>query len=153
VITLATLSDGDILAALKTGAIKIAPFSEASLSPAGYDLRAGRTFTIPLRKVELLYTMERIELPADLSGQIFMRSSFAREGLVGSFALVDPGFRGQLTLTFLNMGKADVAIAEGERIAQLVLTRLESPAKKPYSGRYQDSKGSVGSKRNFSSNM
>jgi deoxycytidine triphosphate deaminase len=54
-----------------------------------------------------------------------------------------------LTLAFLNMGKGDVVIAKGERIAQLVLGRLETPAKKPYSGRYQDSKGSVGSKRNF----
>jgi dCTP deaminase len=150
---MATLSDCGILAALKSGAIKITPFSEASLSPAGYDLRAGKAFTIPVGKVELVHTMERVELPADLSGQMLIRSSFAREGLVGSFALVDPGFRGQLTLAFLNMGKADVAIAEGERIAQLVFSRLETPAEKPYSGRYQDSKGSVSSKRNFSSAM
>jgi dCTP deaminase len=147
--TMATLSDCDILGALKSGSMKISPFSAPSLSAAGYDLRAGATFTIPLGKIELVHTMERVELPADIAGQILIRSSFAREGLVGSFALVDPGFRGQLTLAFLNMGKTDVAIAEGERIAQLVLTRLETPAKKPYSGRYQDSKGSVESKRNF----
>lgn len=146
---MATLSDRDILAALKSGAVTIAPFSAPSLSPAGYDLRAGMAYAIPVGKVELVHTMERVELPADIAGQIFIRSSFAREGLVGSFALVDPGFRGQLTLAFLNMGKADAAIAEGERVAQLVLTRLESPAEKPYAGRYQDSKGSVESKRNF----
>lgn len=146
---MATLSDHDILAALKGGGVKISPFSEPSLSPAGYDLRAGAAFTVTVGKVELVHTLERVELPADIAGQIMIRSSFAREGLVGSFALVDPGFRGQLTLAFLNMGKSDVTIAEGERIAQLVLTRLETPAEKPYSGRYQDSKGSVESKRNF----
>lgn len=150
---MATLSDRDILAALRSGALKIAPFSAPSLSPAGYDLRAGAAFKIPLGKVELVHTMERVELPADMVGQILIRSSFAREGLVGSFALVDPGFRGQLTLAFLNMGKTDAAIAEGERVAQLILARLENPAEKPYSGRYQDSKGPVESKRNFSSAM
>jgi dCTP deaminase len=147
--TMATLSDRDLLAAIKCGSLKIDPFSEEALSPAGYDLRAGEVFTISRGMIELVHTMERVELPADLCGQLFIRSSFAREGLVGSFALVDPGFRGQLTLAFLNMGKGDVVIAKGERIAQLVLGRLETPAKKPYSGRYQDSKGSVGSKRNF----
>lgn len=147
--TVATLSDRDILAAIDGGKLKIAPFSRDSLSSAGYDLRAGRAFTVPAGRVELLHTMERVEMPDDLAGQLFIRSSFAREGLVGSFALVDPGFRGQLTLAFLNMGKADATVGEGERIAQLVFSRLETPSEKPYSGRYQDSRGSVSSKRNF----
>jgi dCTP deaminase len=143
------LSDHDLLAAIKCGSLKIDPFSEASLSPAGYDLRAGEGLTISRGAIELVHTMERVELPADLCGQLFIRSSFAREGLVGSFAFVDPGFRGQLTLAFLNMGKGDVVIAKEERVAQLLLSRLETPAEKPYSGRYQDSRGPVGSKRNF----
>jgi dCTP deaminase len=146
---MASLSDRDLLAAIKCGSLKIDPFSEASLSPAGYDLRAGDGVTISRGAMELVPTMERVEIPAYLCGQLFIRSSFAREGLVGSFALVDPGFRGQLTLAFLNTGKVDVVMAKGERIAQLVLSRLETPAEKPYSGRYQDSKGSVGSKRDF----
>lgn len=146
---MAALSDRDVVAAIKSGALMIEPFSQASLSPAGYDLRAGEAYVINKGKVELIHTMERVGLPADLCGHLFIRSSFAREGVVGSFALVDPGFRGQLTLAFLNMGVEDVAIAKGERIAQLVLERLETPAEKPYEGRYQDSKGSVGSKRNF----
>ncbi len=144
-----TLSDRDIREAMKSGSLKITPYSGLSLSPAGYDLRAGKAFTIPAGEMALLHTMERVELPADLIGQILIRSSFAREGLVGSFALVDPGFRGQLTLAFMNMGKEGVAIARGERIAQLILSRLENPPRKPYSGHYQDSRGSVRSKRVF----
>lgn len=144
-----TLSDGDLLAAIASKDLKIDPLSGACLSAAGYDLRAGEAYVIPRGGMELIHTMERVELGPALCGLLFIRSSFAREGMVGSFALVDPGFRGQLTLAFHNMGRGDVAIAKGERIAQLVLNRLESPAKKPYSGRYQDSRGTVGSKRNF----
>lgn len=143
------LSDRDITVEIMSGTLKIDPFSEASLSSAGYDLRAGEEYAILNGEMKLVHTMERVELPADLGGQLFIRSSFAREGLVGSFALVDPGFRGQLTLAFLNMGKGNVAIAKGERIAQLVLSRLTTPSEKPYSGRYQNSKGPVRSKRNF----
>lgn len=144
-----TLSDRDLTAAVRSGSLTIDPYSEASLSPAGYDLRAGEDYSIRKGETVLVHTMERVGLPADLCGRLFIRSSFAREGVIGSFALVDPGFRGQLTLALVNMGKGDVRIVKGERVAQLVLDRLETPAEKPYRGRYQDSQGSVGSKRNF----
>lgn len=144
-----TLSDRDIAAAVKSGSLRIDPFSKASLSPAGYDLRAGEAYSIRRGETVLVHTMERVGLPADLRGSLFIRSSFAREGVVGSFALVDPGFRGQLTLAMINMGGGDVMIGKGERVAQLVMDRLETPAERPYQGRYQDSQGSVGSKRDF----
>ncbi len=143
------LSDGDIVDEIRLGGLRIDPFSEASLSSAGYDLRSGDDYIIPRGELVLVHTLERVELPAYLSGQLFIRSSFAREGLVGSFALVDPGFQGQLTLAILNMGKGGVTIAKGERVAQIVMTRLATPSLKPYSGRYQNSKGPIGSKRNF----
>lgn len=147
--TMATLSDKGIVGAIKRGVLRIEPFEESSLSPAGYDLRAGEAYIIPPGNAKLIHTMERVELSSALCGQLFLRSSFAREGMVGSFALVDPGFRGQLTLAVHNLGEKEISIAKGERVAQLVLCRLENPAAKPYAGRYQDSIGPVGSKRNF----
>lgn len=146
---MATLSDKGIVGAIKHGDLRIEPFEESSLSPAGYDLRAGEDYTIPPGKAKLIHTIERVELSSTLCGQLFLRSSFAREGMVGSFALVDPGFRGQLTLAVHNLGEKEISIAKGERVAQLVLCRLGKPAAKPYAGRYQDSIGAVGSKRNF----
>lgn len=143
------LSDAEILECLCSGELRIDPFSDKSLSPAGYDLRNGASTAIDVGKQSLLRTMERLEMGPSICGQIYIRSSFAREGLVGSFAFIDPGFKGQLTLAFINMGISRVEIAEGERIAQVVFNKMGSSSSKPYSGRYQNSIGTVSSKRNF----
>jgi dCTP deaminase len=143
------LSDAEILECLRSGELKIEPFSDKSLSPAGYDLRNGSPIAIDRGKQGLLHTMERLEIGPAICGQIYIRSSFAREGLLGSFAFIDPGFKGQLTLAFTNMGEPTVKIAAGERIAQVVFNKMARPSSKPYSGKYQDSIGTVSSKRNF----
>ncbi|MDH4221474.1 MAG: dCTP deaminase, partial [Candidatus Bathyarchaeota archaeon] len=65
----------------------------------------------------------------------------------GSFAVVDPGFRGQLTLNLHNAGEKEITIKEGEPIVQIVFHKLGSPAKKGYRGLYQNSRGIVPSKR------
>jgi len=146
---MAVLSDSGILALLKNGELSIDPFSEACLSPAGYDVRSADGAEIPSRGQALISTVERVSLGPSLCGQILLRSSFAREGLIGSFALIDPGFRGQLTLSLANLGPEPVRISPGERVAQVVFMKLETPPMRLYSGRYQDSAGTVGSRRFF----
>jgi dCTP deaminase len=143
------LSDVEILECLHSGELRIDPFSDKSLCPAGYDLRNGAPIAIDIGKQGLLHTMERLEVGPSICGQIYIRSSFAREGLVGSFAFIDPGFKGQLTLAFVNMGGSTVKILEGERIAQVVFNKMARSSSKPYSGKYQNSTGTVSSKRNF----
>jgi deoxycytidine triphosphate deaminase len=61
--------------------------------------------------------------------------------------LVDPGFRGQLTISLFNGGKKAIRLKAGERFAQLTLLRLARQAATKYEGRYQDSRGVVGSRR------
>ncbi len=146
-------SDCDIVAAIASGAISISPFAEQSLSSSGYDLRSAVEVMMPPGGSALIHSVERVGLSPSLCAQIFIRSSFAREGIVGSFALVDPGFNGQLTLRVANLGASTVRIGEGERVAQLVFYRLQTPSSRPYAGRYQDSSGTVGSRRNFASDM
>jgi dCTP deaminase len=143
------LSDAEILECLRSGELRIDPFSDKSLSPAGYDLRNDAQMAIDIGKQGLLHTMERLEMGPSICGQIYIRSSFAREGLVGSFAFIDPGFQGQLTLSLINLGGATVEITEGERIAQVVFNKMSRSSSKPYSGRYQNSTGTVSSKRHF----
>ena len=143
------LSNSDILAHLQSGGLKIEPFASESLSSAGYDLRSGVAVKIMPGGTSLVHTMETVELGPSICGQLFIRSSVAREGLLGSFALVDPGFRGQLTLLLANLGPSAVGIARGERLAQIVFVKLHKVSTKPYSGRYQNSVGTMGSKRGF----
>ena len=143
------LSDSQILDALKTGELKLEPSDiSACLNPAGYDLRIAKTVVVKPKHYELVATLETVELGLNVVATLHIRSSLAREGLIGSFAVVDPGFRGQLTLNLHNVGEKEVTLKEGERIVQIMFHHLGSSAKKGYNGSYQNSKGIIKSRRN-----
>lgn len=141
------LSDEEILRHLKKGEIKITPLETSCLNPAGYDLRSSSDVVMKPKQYELIATLETVELGLKVTGSLHIRSSLAREGIIGSFAVVDPGFRGQLTLNLHNDGQREIIIRQGEPIVQIVFHKLGSMARKGYSGLYQDSKGIVPSKR------
>lgn len=147
------LSDKSIIKCIEQGLLKIDPYSTACLSPSGYDLRSGIDVSLPGGACSLVNTLERVELSSSIAGQLFIRSSFAREGIIGSFGFVDPGFKGQLTVLIANLGTGEVLIRKGERFLQMVFHKLDSPSSRPYAGKYQDSNGIVQSRRNFQSNM
>jgi dCTP deaminase len=142
------LSDAEILEHLETGEVKLEPFERSCLNPAGYDLRCSQTVVLKPKQYELVATMETVELGLRVAAFLHIRSSLAREGVVGSFAVVDPGFRGQLTLNLHNVSEKEVTLREGERIVQIVFHNLGGAARKGYSGSYQNSKGIVSSRRN-----
>ena len=141
------LSDAEIRDALTVKNLVIDPLDETSLSPAGYDLRMSAEVMLAPSEHRLVATMERVELGRDLVGILHIRSSLAREGILASLALVDPGFRGQLTISLFNSGRKMIQLKAGERFVQLTFLRLGRQAAVKYEGRYQDSLGVVGSRR------
>ncbi len=140
------LSDREITAAIKTGQLRIRP-RIARLNPAGADLRIDRDLTLKPGQRTLAASVERVELSDKFLGILHIRSSLAREGVIASLALVDPGFRGQLTVSLYNAGDRQVKLRRGERFIQLSLLRLGEVATQGYSGRYQGSRGVVKSRR------
>lgn len=82
----------------------------------------------------LASTAETIAIPTHLVGQINGRSSWARKGLIvhTTAGFIDPGFRGQITLELKNVGHDVLTLHEGDRICQLVLMHMTSPALRPY---------------------
>jgi dCTP deaminase len=141
------LSDSEIRDALTEKNLVIDPLDEAGLNPAGYDLRLSAEVVLAESEHRLVATMERVELGRDLVGILHVRSSLAREGILASLALVDPGFRGQLTISLFNSGEKSIHLRAGEKFVQLTLLRLGRRAATKYEGRYQDSQGVVSSRR------
>ncbi len=142
--------------------VLIEPFDESSLQPAGYDLRVGweaylngemidvkmaGKVIIPPKTHALILTLERIKLPDNVMGDMKLRSSLAREGLLGGFAWVDPGWDGKLTLAVFNSADKPVELFYGERFVQIAFIRLEEAPKHPYRGNYQGSDRLALSKR------
>ncbi len=140
------LSDVEITRAIKTKQVRILPKS-GRLNPGGVDLRTDRNILLEPGHQTLVATIERVELSENFLGILHIRSSLAREGVIASLALVDPGFQGQLTVSLYNAGDRSVRLARGERFIQLSLLRLGTPALHTYSGNYQNSRGVVESRR------
>lgn len=154
---MAVLSDADILAARAKGELAIEPFLEKSLTPNGYDVsidevalpstnvrvRDGVAHVPPLTRFAVS-TKETVTLGPRLAAQIWLRTTWARRGVVASFGMVDAGFSGTLTFGALNASDAALDLPIGERFAQLVFLTLVSGASATYekrSGTYQGQRG------------
>ena len=99
---------------------------------AGYDVASAEPDLV-LRPGErrALRTGLAFELPPGLEMQVRPRSGLAlRHGvtLPNAPGTVDPDYRGELLVILHNVGDEPVAIARGERVAQLVFSRFETPA-------------------------
>ena len=140
---LTVLSDVDIEARIKDRTLILDPFEPDCLNGGGYDLRIDLDATILPGQGKLVATLERVELSEDLVGTLHIRSSMARAGIIGSLALIDPGFRGQLTILLYNSRAEEFALKRGDRFLQLAFHLLSTKARLPYRGRYQDSQGIV----------
>ena len=143
---MAVLADVEIEERIKAGSLVIAPFDDRCLSGAGYDLRLSEGMAIPAGQNKLVATLERVGLGEDLVGTLHLRSTLARSGVIGSLALVDPGFRGQLTVSLFNAGRKHFKMKRRERFLQIVFHRLGVKTARPYAGKYQDSQGIVHSR-------
>lgn len=151
------LPDHEILARLRAGTLVITDYSDASLTPNGYDLRIAEVFvpasgtrssegtvTVPPGERFYVSTVERVELPPDLAGQLWLRTSWMRKGVLAGLGKVDAGFQGTLTFMGLNASHEVLEVQIGARFVQMVLETLHSPASVTYerrSGNYQNEKG------------
>jgi dUTP pyrophosphatase len=98
---------------------------------AGLDLHAVEAATIAPGERLSVGTGIAIELPSRTAGLVLPRSGLAtRHGitLVNAPGLIDAGYRGEVRVLLLNTDPRETfEIAPGDRIAQLVITRIESP--------------------------
>jgi len=137
------LSDTEIEECIKDGQLAITPFDQSCLNGAGYDLRLSEDTAIMPGHNQLVATLERVELNERLVGTLHIRSTLARAGVIASLAIVDPGYRGQLTILLFNSGERTFSMSKDGRFVQMSVHRLGVKTRRPYAGRYQDSQGIV----------
>ncbi len=93
-------------------------------------------------KFILAHTVEYIDMPEDVSGWVKDKSTNARCGLAVQNTVLEPGWRGQVTLEVTNHGPVPIKLLAGAGIAQIQFIRCV-PCDNPYDGKYQDQKGVV----------
>ena len=107
------------------------PPARAHADDAGYDLHANEEATVGAGERASVGTGVALEIPDGWAGLVLPRSGLAAEHgitLVNTPGLIDPGYRGEVRVLMLNTDRsADFQVNRGDRIAQLVLVRFESP--------------------------
>ena len=107
------------------------PPTRAHDDDAGYDLHASEAATIGPGERASVGTGIAVAIPEGHAGLVLPRSGLAaRHGITlpNAPGLIDSGYRGELRVLLLNTDRGEAfEIASGERIAQLVIARVESP--------------------------
>jgi dUTP pyrophosphatase len=99
-------------------------------SAAGMDLRADLDAPVTIKPLErlLIPTGLFIELPHLTEAQIRPRSGLAfKHGItiLNSPGTIDADYRGEIKILLVNLSKEEFVIQDGERIAQMVISRHE----------------------------
>jgi dCTP deaminase len=151
------LSDMDIKRCIQKNELGIEPFVEKNLTPNGYDLSIDEIFIrktdehikegmakIPAQTWFAISTKEFVKMGSKITSQLWIRSSYARKGVMASFGKVDAGFHGTLTISCFNSNDEPLEIPIGDRFCQIVFENMQSAPSELYdkkSGNYQNQKG------------
>lgn len=97
---------------------------------AGMDLRANILEPITLRPLEraIVKTGLFMELPLGFEAQVRPRSGLAaKKGItvLNSPGTIDADYRGEIGVILVNLSNEDFIIENGERVAQMVITKHE----------------------------
>jgi dUTP diphosphatase len=106
------------------------PPAQAHEGDAGYDLHAAEGLTIAPGERASVGTGIAVAIPEGQAGLVIPRSGLAsRHGIsvVNAPGLIDSGYRGELRVLLLNTDRQQpFSVEPGDRIAQLVLVRVEA---------------------------
>lgn len=101
-----------------------------TLGAAGMDLYANIPHETTLHKGEIKVISSGIciSIPKGYEAQIRPRSGLAAKhgiGLVNSPGTIDSDYRGEILIIMINYGDKDFVINRGDRIAQMVINKVE----------------------------
>ena len=112
---------------------------------AGYDLCAAQSCTIPAGGKGLVKTGISVQFPTGLYARIAPRSGLALKKFIDVGAgVVDADYRGEVGVVLFNHGDQDFEVKMGDRIAQLILEKISTPAVEEVSGLDETVRGSGG---------
>lgn len=85
----------------------------------------------------LVTTIEKVNLPQNLTANFWLRSTLYRSGIILSGGNVAPGYRGELSFLLYNAGNAEVEIELGARIIHILFYEISGDSHS-YRGQWQD---------------
>ena len=104
-------------------------YAHGPAEDAGMDLRATEPVVLQPGLPVAVPTGLALELPAGYEAQIRPRSGLAlKHGITvpNAPATIDPGYRGELKVILLNLGREAYQVQTGDKIAQMVIAKYEA---------------------------
>lgn len=104
--------------------------SYATSGSSGMDLRAAikEDITIKPFETKLIPTNLAVEIPEGYEGQVRPRSGLAAKNFItvlNTPGTIDSDYRGEIKIILTNFGDKEFVIKRGDRIAQLVISKVE----------------------------
>jgi len=115
---------------LPAAGVDLPPPARGTPHAAGYDVRSAEAVALQPGERRLVGTGFALELPQHLECQVRPRSGLAlKHGITlpNSPGTIDPDYRGEIRVILHNTGSEPFHIERGDRIAQLVFARFETP--------------------------
>ena len=102
--------------------------TRGSSGAVGYDLYSDEDIVVVHGERALVGTGIALGLPIGVYGRVAPRSGLAvKHGIHVGAGVIDPDYTGEVKVLLFNHGSHDFEIKKGDRIAQLVLERCETP--------------------------
>jgi dUTP pyrophosphatase len=108
---------------------QVPEYAHGAAEDAGMDLRAVSNIVLEPGTPQLVPTGLAIELPPGYEAQIRPRSGLAFKHAItvpNAPATIDPGYRGEIKVILLNLGREPYTIQQGDRIAQMVIAQYQA---------------------------
>lgn len=102
--------------------------SRGSLLSAGYDLSSAKEAIVPARGKALIPTDLSIAIPEGTYARVAPRSGLAwKHSIDVGAGVIDADYRGPVGVILFNHSDVDFGVKAGDRIAQLIIEKIETP--------------------------
>ena len=104
-------------------------YAHGPAEDAGMDLHAVEDVTLEPGVARLVPTGLTLEVPPGFEAQVRPRSGLALKHAItipNAPGTIDPGYRGEVRVIMLNLGRDAYTVHAGDRIAQMIVARYEA---------------------------
>ncbi len=101
--------------------------TRARQSDAGLDLYSADYYSLFPGERAIIKTGIKMAIPGGFAGLIWDKGGIARDGVHAMAGVVDSGFRGEVTVNLINLSQDIYNIAPGQKVAQLLIQKIELP--------------------------
>jgi dCTP deaminase len=102
-----------------------------------FEEGSGSFFMLPAFSYGLGVAVERLDIPSNITVLCLGKSTYARAGVICNVTPGEPGWRGHLTLEFMNAGPLPCRFYVPEGIIRLAFIESDEP-EEAYNRKYQD---------------